>query len=293
MACFRPLSAFQREDGSITFVERGRIRRLLTLPCGQCIGCRLERSRKWAVRCMHEASLWDGSSFVTLTYSDENCPTGLHYPDFQKFMKRVRRRFGPIRFFMCGEYGETNYRPHFHACLFGLFFADRVLHSSGGNIPLYRSPILEKLWPHGFATVGDVTFESAGYCARYVMKKITGPAAEQAYNRVCLSTGEIIRVPPEFCRMSLKPGIGAPWIRRYHSDVYSFTRDEVVVNGVKTKPPRYYDKELESLNPEVHEHLELLRYQKSGLCADDSTPERLAVREKVAQAKFETMKRNL
>ncbi|WNK12749.1 MAG: replication initiator protein [Microvirus sp.] len=288
------MTAWQLDTGEITFVERGAIRRGLTLPCGQCVGCRLERSRRWAMRCLHEAQLHDFSSFVTLTYNDENVPTSLRYRDFQLFMKRLRKRFGPVRFYMCGEYGEQNFRPHFHACLFGIHFGDRVLlKESQGSGRLYRSDALDAVWSLGYASIGDVTFESAAYVARYVMKKVTGHRAEEHYQRVCLSTGELVQVAPEFNRMSLRPGIGAGWIEKYCSDVFGFDRDWVRVNGVKCKPPRYYYDYLERKHPDVYESIEYKHYVDSDKCIEDSTAERLAVRERVTLAKLKHKKRSI
>lgn len=274
------------------FVERGEIRRALTLPCGQCIGCRLERARQWAVRCVHEAQLHEHNQFVTLTYSDEALPDdgGLRYRHFQLFMKRVRKRFGPVRFFMCGEYGEKLSRPHYHACVFGLYLPDRQVWSVREGVTLYRSPALEALWKYGFVTVGDVTFESANYVARYVTKKITGKASVEHYRRVDAVTGEVVSVSPEFVRMSLRPGIGAEWIRKYKSDVY--TVDTVHLRGSSMKPPRYYDKFLKGTDDDAAAELEAARYRKSLLSAEDSSPERLAVREQVARARLALKKRN-
>lgn len=289
--CVRPLTAWQTDDGLIVFAERGRIKRELSLPCGRCVGCRLERARQWSVRCMHESQMHDVSTFVTLTYSPENCPTGLVYRDFQLFMKKLRKRFGPVRFFMCGEYGPENWRPHYHAVLFGVFFDDRELFSTAGQLPVYTSKTLEKIWGLGFVTCGDVTLESAQYCARYVLKKVTGPDADAHYERVSLSTGEIVRVPSEFCRMSLKPGIGATWLEKFHADVYGWEHDEVRVFDRSGKPPRYYDKKYAALVPEKHEHLELLRYRKGTLCAGENEPDRLAVQEQVMLAKIKHLER--
>lgn len=235
----------------------------------------------------------DANTFVTLTYDDENCPTSLNYADFQKFMKRLRKKFPGSRFFMCGEYGETTFRPHYHACLFGVFFPDRELFSTSGKYPTFTSKALSKLWPFGFSTLGDVTFESAGYCARYVMKKVTGLAAKEHYTRADIRTGELVQLMPEFCRMSLKPGIGLTWLQKYHSDVYGESKDGVPVNGTSCKPPRYYDAKLSEMFPDLMDDIEFRRYQRSGLCAEDSTRERLAVREKVTKARINIMKRSL
>lgn len=302
MACFHPISAFQTESGEIVFVERGRIRRPLFLPCGQCIGCRLERSRQWAVRCMHEAQLHDSNIFVTLTYNDDNLPTdlSLNYRHYQLFMKRLRKDFAGrnVRFYMCGEYGEDFQRPHFHACLFNCFFTDRKLYSNlASGAKLYTSERLSELWPYGFSSIGDVTFESAAYVARYCMKKVTGPAAVAHYERVNYATGEVCSVEPEFTRMSLKPGIGADWFKRYRSDVFgskkefgddaSGVRDYVIVRGMKMKPPRYYDNMLKSAEDFSSDYVEFLRQQKAASLGDENTPERLAVREKCVEASLQ------
>lgn len=269
--------------------------RELTLPCGQCVGCRLERSRQWAVRCVHEGQMHDWNTFVTLTYSKENLPewNSLNYRHFQLFMKRMRKRMGiPIRFFMCGEYGEREKRPHYHACLFGVFFSDRYpWRISPSGHQLYRSPMLESLWDLGNAEIGDFCFDTAAYVARYIMKKVTGPEAESHYAKLDLLTGEIGAVTPEFIRMSLKPGIGATWFDKYNAEVYP--HDRVVINGAKAKPPRYYDKRFETLSPYVWESVEYDRYLKSLAVASDNTPDRLRVRETVTRARLSLKTRSL
>jgi len=292
VACFKPLTAWQLDDGSVVFVERGAVKRQLELPCGQCIGCRLERSRQWAVRCLHESQLHEHSCFVTLTYSDEHLRPSLHYPDFQKFMKRLRKKFGKVRFYMCGEYGEQFSRPHFHACLFGVYFDDRVVWKrlESGSI-LYRSAALEALWPFGFSSVGDVTFESAAYVARYVMKKVTGDRADVHYNRVDVVTGEEVQLVPEFNRMSLKPGIGADWFRKFSPEV--LVRDGVVVNGRVSKVPRYYDNMLQSMDGFRFDEVKFERFKKALTVLEDTTPERLADRELVTKARLSFKKRKL
>lgn len=245
------------------------------------------------MRCIHESQMHDLSSFVTLTYDEANCPVSLRYSDFQKFMKRVRRKFGPTRFFMAGEYGEQLGRPHYHAVLFGVHFADRVVHKVSGNFPLYRSAALSQLWPFGFATVGDVTFESAAYTARYCLKKVTGPGAGDHYRRVDLRTGEVVDVVPEFARMSLKPGIGATWFEKFKSDVFGREKDAVIVNGQSCKPPRYYREYLDRVDGDLGELVDFNRYLRSGNGLEDRTPERLEVREAVTKARLKFYKRGL
>jgi len=298
MACFHPLSAFQREDGSIVFNETGKISRSLVLPCGRCTGCRLERSRQWAVRILHESQMHDFSSFITLTYDDDKLKSiSLVYRDFQLFMRRVRKVYGKgVRFFMCGEYGDQFGRPHFHACLFGVHFADRQFYRTlPSGFRIYRSSTLEGLWPYGYTSVADVSFESAAYVARYCMKKITGAPAEEHYTRVDWRYGDLVQVEPEFCQMSLKPGIGAKWFEKYAREVYP--RDFVVVRGTKAKPPRAYDKWLKK-NKDAFSDLDRIaveqsRIDKAALVEQDNTAERLNVREVVAKARLNLTQRGM
>lgn len=310
MPCYKPLKAWQCLDRSVVFAELKRhdIVKQIDIPCGQCVGCRLERSRQWAIRCMHEASLYKNNCFVTLTYSDEHLPAdySLHYDDFQKFMKRLRKRFKgiepsayaesqdkrPIRFYMAGEYGENFGRPHFHACIFNFDFHDKKLWqktSSGSKI--YRSEALEELWPFGYSSIGDVNFQSAAYVARYIMKKVTGGMADQHYQEVNLDTGEITSRKPEFNKMSLKPGIGYDWYKLYKTDVYP--HDYVIVNGKKVKPPKFYDKKFAVEYPYEFDQIAWEREKKAKMQIGDNTEERLAVKEMVTQAKVKRLHRTL
>ena len=121
------------------------------------------------------------------------------------------------------------------------------------------------------------------------MKKVTGEAAENHYKRVLGSTGEIVDVMPEFTRMSLKPGIGRTWIEKFYTDVYP--RDEDMVNGMKCKPPRYYEGVFDWFRSV--DDVEVNRFERALGTKEDSTPERLAVREKVTEARLRFKKRDL
>ena len=298
MACFHPLKAFRTAGGEIIFnPHRQDTVADLTLPCGQCVGCRLERSRQWAIRCVHEASLHKENCFITLTYAPEHLPkdNSLHYRDFQLFMKRLRKRFPDfkIRFYMCGEYGENFGRPHFHACLFNWNFPDRKLFfTSKHGDKVYRSDTLEELWTFGLCSIGEVTFKSAAYVARYIMKKVTGKNAYAHYYEID-DDGVSRETPrtPEFTKMSLKPGIGAGWFDKFKFDVYP--HDYVIVNGKKVKPPRYYDKKYALSDPFDYDELEFHRFSRAREKLHDNTPERLAVRKEVLEAKLSKLKRNL
>ena len=242
--CTKPLKAWRDPVRGVSFSKSHHSGEELELPCGQCWECRFKRSRDWAIRCMHEAQLHDSNCFITLTYSDQYLPSdrSLHYEHFQKFMKRLRKFSKvPIRFYMCGEYGEKLQRPHYHACIFGYDFPDKkfLTKTPSGDF-LYTSEILSKLWPFGITSIGSLTFQSAAYVARYIMKKITGDQSFNHYNEVDQDGVIVNSRVPDFTRMSLKPGIGAGWLEKYHSDVYP--HDHVVVKGRPTSVPRYYDK---------------------------------------------------
>lgn len=277
------------------------------LSCGRCWACRLEHSRQWAVRCMHEAQLYDENCFITLTYKDAGF--SLVPRDFQLFMKKLRFKYRPreIRYYMCGEYGEIFGRPHFHACLFNFRFPDlKYLKKTDSGSMLYTSEILEKLWEHGMCSVGDVTFESAAYVARYCMKKLTGDGFKKSYGIIDPDSGEVFERTKEFARMSLKPGIGARWLEKYKSDVYP--HGKVVVNGREVNPPRYYEKLFQKSQ---FEHDKLFRdglLRPTGKAAvhklaaerhdgvidavEDNMPHRLVAKDIVGKARLGLLKRS-
>lgn len=158
--------------------------------CGQCMPCRFNRRRIWSHRLMLEALVHSSASFVTLTYNNDNLPVdgSVSVRALQLFMKRLRKNVGVgIRFFGVGEYGDFSWRPHYHLALYGL----------GRE----ASDIIARSWGLGFSYVGDLTLDSAQYVAGYVTKKMTKVDDERLDGRY-----------PEFARMSLRPGIGAPAI---------------------------------------------------------------------------------
>lgn len=294
MPCYKPMSAFKCANGEVVFSELRRYNIIanLTLPCGQCIGCKLERSRVWGMRCVHESKMHKNNAFITLTYADEHLPERkqLQHEDFVKFMKRLRKQIAPTRarFYMGGEYGPQNDRPHFHACIFGHDFHDRQYHSTtGSGEKIYRSNQLEKLWTNGYSSTANLTFQSAAYIARYCLQKVTGDLAEEHYKRYD-HLGEY-QLNPEYNHMSLKPGIGATWFKTYQADVVTF--DYVVINGKRCKPPKYYDLLYGETNPDELEHIKYMRMERAKEHAIDNTDERLKVREQVTKAAISQLKR--
>jgi len=302
MACYHPMDAYQskhtgrvRVVGKKPFITNNPDSwKYLQVPCGQCIGCRLEYSRQWAVRCMHEASCYDNNCFVTLTYDDDHLPDGrsLDYRHCQLFFKRLRKEYGAgIRFYMCGEYGEQFGRPHYHYLIFNFDFPDKKLwkRSASGEL-LYRSASLEKLWKYGFSSIGALTWNSAAYTARYIMKKVNGNEAKDHYHFVDDNGKRWYRLP-EFTEQSRMPGIGKPWLEKFSSDVYP--SDFVILNGRKFRPPRYYDTVQAVSEPELMEGIKERRIEAAKKHADNNTKERLSVREKVQEARLAKLRKSL
>lgn len=302
MACTRPLKGYSAPDGKVTFQDvthsRGYRRPSVIIKCGQCLGCRLDKKRAWAIRAVHEAQttpLVRGeklprNSFITLTYDKEHLPedNSVHVDTWQKFAKRLRKEMGPFRFLHCGEYGEKNLRPHYHAVVFGLDFSeDRELHpekSTKGHV-LWTSERLTKVWGNGLSVIGALGFDSAAYVAGYCVKKATGKSAHERYSRVSEKTGEITQVKPDYATMSLKPGLGAKWFEKYHGDVYP--EDVVIMNGKPFRPPPYYDTLLERQNPSLWEEIKSKRQEIVRTDANYQDPRRLATRETVQRAALE------
>lgn len=310
MPCYHTMTAYRSKAGRsangrwpIVFNLSDGYKDLpVEVPCGKCIGCRLERSRIWAVRCVNEASLYDKNCFITLTYSNENLDKSgsLQKRDFQLFMKKLRKKYGEgIRYFHCGEYGVVchycrmhktackcgNYkeslgRPHHHAILFNHDFSDKMYFSQKAGVPLYISESLDKLWDQGISTIGSVTFESAAYVARYCLKKTVGEKAADHY-------GDKL---PEYTTMSRRPGIGAKYLEKYADDIYNY--DQMVIrDGLAIKPPKYYDDLFSHVNPERMEDVKCIRRKKQKECKVDYDV--LERRERVKLKKIEQLKRNV
>jgi hypothetical protein len=290
MPCYGPLTAYypKANSGSNKLVFKktdAETGIALKIPCGKCIGCKLEHSRQWALRCMNEKRLHSDSSFITLTYDNAHLPSGgtLVKRDLQLFMKRLRKEFGNgVRFFACGEYGEKSLRPHYHVLLLNKDFVDKKSVSSGSEYTLYTSALLSKLWTYGTHVIGDVNFESAAYVARYCTKKITGPSAEKHYN------GR----EPEFLVMSRRPGIGTGYLDKYHSEMY--THDNIIINGIPSSLPRFYDTKYASRNDTCEARLAVLKIaRRRKLNRSDAGTTRLRIREVVAMAKLAQKGRTL
>lgn len=321
MACNNPSFGFMPYDGGQFQFHRSesvfRSQDLSAVKCGRCEGCRREYGREWSVRIMHEAQMHESNTFITLTYDDDHYPeNGSLVPrDWELFNKRLRKKFSPrlYKFYMCGEYGDKRHRPHYHAALLGIEFSDLIpAGTSKLGFPLYESPTLSAVWGKGRCIVNELTFQSAAYIALYMLKKQKGdtrgiasvdvaffesisrrmsdkltPAEYDSWLDEALATYTWRH--PEFCRMS--KSIGKSWITKYLSDVYPY--DEVIKDGYRIKPPRYYDNYLKEFDPVAYEAMKLNRYatakRKAGAFFDEFP--RRETKEKVASIKSNVFSR--
>lgn len=269
MSCYHPIEAWDYTDqldllgprqismkGPQDLGDRKKMirqgRRLL-LPCRKCVGCRLDKSREWANRVVMEQLYHQESWFLTLTYDDEHLPPA--YPvdpataeilsvhatlvkeDLQKFFKRLRKNSKQeLRYFASGEYGSQTYRPHYHCLIFGLHLDDlQPIKRNFSGDQYYVSDFIAKCWPYGIHILGQVTWNSAAYVARYTMKKATHGYTKEYYEKAGIQS--------EFQTMSLRPAIG----RRFyddHPDLFEYSTFNVTTmyGGLKMSPPEYFRK---------------------------------------------------
>lgn len=266
MPCYHQLTAWRSRRGAdpktgkvpLVFKARdGLPKTKLAVACGRCIGCRLERARQWAMRCMAEKVFHDENCFITLTYDPVNLERkcrivddidsstkdySLNKKEFTNFMKRLRKkvwneRKQRIKFFHCGEYGEKYGRPHHHVCVFG-WFPDDVIPWGGSKLNrLFSSESVNDLWKNGHCVIGEVTFESCSYVARYITKKILGEYSKEFYRDI----------QPEYVTCSNREAIGREWYEIYKRDLENDTM--LVRDGRFARPPKYFDKLLEKDDP--------------------------------------------
>lgn len=285
MACNFPLRAYQRADGTLKFFTKtqkeyhAKDYSGLQVPCGQCMECRLTHARHWATRMHHEAQLHKYNCFATLTYNNDTLPHDLSIDPthLQKFFKRLRWEYGELRYYACGEYGEKTQRPHYHACIFGMDFHDKQPFKKLSTYQLYTSHTLDRIWGYGTCVIGDLTYETAQYTAKYVTKKVLRGGG--IYMRMDDETGELFPVVQPRAFMSLRPAIGNEWVQKYSTDLL---KDHVVVRCRKTNLPKYYDRLMEKLHTAKHTE----NKQKRITNAKKLTNDELHAREKITRAKL-------
>lgn len=290
MACYEPIIAYEvknakTDTGKKVIIFKDDPNKETTeiaIPCGKCIGCRMDYSKEWQVRIVKEAEQWKDNVFLTLTYNNENLPTKdvinaktgeittghpLRPEDFRDFIKRLRKEYDRkfehtgIRYYACGEYGSKGMRPHYHAALFNIdvtaFNDVKKIGVSGAGYPIFTSERIEKIWGKGFITIGELTAESAAYIARYMLKKQKGPEKEWYYE----SQGLV----PEMTRSSTHNGIAHDYIienaeKLAGSDALYVPRRNK--KPLKHKVPEYGMRILEKEAPEMYERIREMREEQ-------------------------------
>lgn len=297
MSCTRPVTA-QRYTCPVAGIPAVRFKGFegepnLELPCGKCDSCKLRKAKEWALRCWHETQLHDHSFYVTLTYADEHLPLyeDLNHSHFQKFMKRLRKNTGAkITYYMCGEYGDQTHRPHYHALIWGYYPPDaEYIYTKNGN-RYYKSEKIIKYWRKGFADFSNVSYQNAGYIARYTLKKqLPKEATQERYTYVDLNGDTKIRTL-EYIRMSSNPGIGLNWAKKYVDD-WGWKDYVLDPNGFKCPVPRYYlDWFRDEVDSEYYEEQSLKRVEKAR-ANPDNTPDRLRQKEVCTKARLKQLPR--
>ena len=261
--------------------KKGSVWRYQLIPCQNCWACNMNYSAEWATRIMYECQKTDHNYFITLTYDDEHLPiasktwyNGTTYEndgtwegtldpkDMDKFINSLRKYFERkghtgIKYYYCGEYGTTTYRPHHHLILMKCpldieQFYD--CHIDGRYKEHWKSHEIERFWKNGMIDIGEVEWASAAYVARYCMKKIFHNTTKERY----FEEGKY----PEYVRMSRRPGIGMDYYREHVKDIYKY--DEINVKNfhgmtITVKPPKAWDRKFKEQFPEEYENLKLSR----------------------------------
>lgn len=312
MACNNPLKGYLKHGGGLTFSKKdGFYDKPMQVPCGQCIACRIEKSKQWAIRIQNETRMHKENCFVTLTYADEHLPNGntLVKEDLRLFFKRLRKRLYPlkIRYFACGEYGSEEYssRPHYHAIIFGFFPQDSQAFKRLPGGVLYNSDFLDSVWNKGFVGVNNTSFELAQYCAKYVIKKMTTEATKQKlvekygdkYKHVVTQEEHYKERIPEYAVMSRGGngydgkqlgGIGSTYYEKYKDEIW--TTDTIPGgNGKNFKPPVYYLNKLKETDPSLALDIKLKRLEHF----EEEDDDRLWEKEKYLHKKNGFYKQNI
>jgi hypothetical protein len=335
MPCFHPLTAYRHKSGPqkngkwpITFKAKEAFTTIdgkfdnnkLQLPCGRCIGCRIERTRQWAVRCVLESRYYKRNCFITLTYDNEHLPKdkSVKKEDLRNFIKRLRKRLEKyyeiseegvpkkhkIKYFGCGEYGEHYSRPHYHVAIFGYDFSDKTAEgvikdvrtggelswkgANGSRTEGERSGSTSRKGPPLKQSIELEKMWGKGFCS---VGELNFDTAQYIAKYVTKKlTKEYINYyggrSPEFGAMS--KNIGKDFYMEFKNDITS--TDRIILNRRRSiKPPVFYDRLIELDDLPLYEKIKNNRKEK--LNKEEYTPERLKAKELCMKQKLKQKKR--
>ena len=336
MPCYHPLKAFKvrpetRDQSAKYVIASHKLEHVnykgqsyyesIDIPCGKCIGCRLEYSKQWANRIMLESKTSNNIWGINLTYNNDNipikhpidletgevitsieCPT-LKEKDVQDFLKRLRmnmfRKYGTksIRYAYAGEYGEQRQRPHYHLIVFNCPIKDlKEVRKSKKNFPMYESEEISKTWGKGLVTINEVSWDYSAYVARYIMKKQKGQGSKEYYDSIGREK--------EYFRTSRRPGLGKEYYNLNKDKIYD--TDEIFLGKrdkvLKLKPAKYYDK---LFDVEDHERMQEIKENRRKSAEDKikiiknilnneiTYEEYLEIQERTKQEQVKSLRRNM
>ena len=136
------------------------------IPCGTCFCCRLDLQKQMQDRMFCAWHSHDCSAYVTFTYDDSHLvyqdgfrQATLSKEDVHKYLDNIKHKFKNVDFeyYLCGEYGDSFNRPHYHALFFGLDFQ---LHKR----------FFETSWKKGNVKVLPVNDRAFSYVTKYIVK---------------------------------------------------------------------------------------------------------------------------
>lgn len=272
MACLKPIQVHNLNKGEKVRFKRYSSVNVLkydmnmnyetnnSVPCRKCIECKLDNAKEWAIRSALECKSSEDNWFVTLTYADQFIPVNkkgiftCSYSDLSRFIESLRKVFTRqgiknIKYLASSEYGSRTNRPHYHLCFFNLPLDDLEPTGERSNLghPYFVSKLVDKIWNKGIHKIGRVTYQSAGYVARYTIKKLKNLDYEK------------LGIEPE--KLFMSKGIGKKYFEENKEHIYKY--DVVNLNTddglIKLQPPRYFDRLYEKQNPERLQEIKNVR----------------------------------
>lgn len=294
MSCYHPLKAIrkpeykQKKDGGfyrpILYVPLGTEimpydfvdtstgemteEKTFLIPCGRCLGCRLDYSKAWANRMTMESITmtkeykptiqglfsndlrWQANEmefepwFITFTYDDQHLPRGcvnedgsqhftLFMKDFQDFMKRLRvNRYR--------QYGYEGSIKYYYAGEYGDTTMRPHYHAIMWYLPLH------KLRYYAKTALGDILYNDpeitdlwgkghvviarANWNTCAYTARYVMKKQNMTYSEQCELFGNI-GISAPYVRMSRNPGIGIEFFEKHKDEIYTY--DQIVLPANK------------------------------------------------------------